>query len=373
MSPSGEYYDGRSSDPVPVALRLTVNGLELGEHSYAWKQIRSVEEIASRHRIALDDDSVVLVDDAEFVRELRQALRPRHAPWKRGLERWSRLPLHTQLPLGLVAGGLFAGLLYAFFLQAYRLVPEHYDRHLGESVHARAMQILDTCTTPELAAFRAKALRSLASPQDRFPHRIVFVADPMANAFALPGGNIYLFRGLLETSETPDEILGVLAHEISHVEKRHGVQQMGRTLGIAFLSSMVIGADVEGVEMTDKLETLGELGSTLLVLKYSRSFEREADLEGLARLRAANLPAQGLGKLLLRLEGHLGNDSSLVWLSTHPTAKERLSRYQAERSRIPDPNIPNPIFDPERSSWKRIRNSCHEIAPAKTSRLRLPW
>jgi beta-barrel assembly-enhancing protease len=367
-----ELFDGVTSDPVPVEPSLSEVGLSVGDRTIAYGQVLSVERIASRYRIQFADGTVLVVTDVAFVRELELRLQAGRSGLRLWLHRWSSLPLWKQVLLGALVGGTFAGLVYAAFLQVYRLVPDRYDRHIGNKLDAQVMELFDTCAAPELVAFGRKAVDALSLPEDRFRHRIVVINDPTVNAVALPGGNIYLFRGILEASETPDEILGVVAHEIAHVERRHGVQQLGRTAAVAFLSSLVIGADVDGVEMTDKLEALGEIGSTLLVLRYSRGFEREADLEGLHRLRSASISALGLGRLLVRIEGRHAVDSGLSWLSTHPRAIERLRRYEQELASSPAPPRPNPRFDTERAEWSSIKRSCPE-ARAWKERLKLPW
>lgn len=367
-----ELFDGTSSDPISVEPRLSDSGLVVGSRTVPWNRIQGIRKVAGTYRIDLGDHGVLVVDDESLALELDRRLHAGKSGFARWSHRWSALPLWKQALFGILVGGAFAGALYAGFIQLYRLVPLRYDRHIGDKVHAQAMELFDTCASPRLVEFARKAATTLSSPDDRFRHRVVVVNDSMVNAFALPGGNIYLFRGILESSESPDEILGVVAHEIAHVELRHGVQQLGRTLGIAFLSSMAIGADVEGLEMTDNLEALGEIGSTLLVLKYSRGFEREADLEGLRRLREAGLPAIGLGRLLVRIETRHGSDSIPGWLSTHPRALERLRRYERELARVPDPSRANPAFDAERADWDRIKGSCPEPRDWKT-RIKLPW
>ncbi len=367
-----DLFDGVSSDPISVEPSFSDEGLVAGERTVPWSQIQGIQKVADQHRIQFADGGVLVVRDDAFAKELEKRLHERRSGFRLWSHRWSSLALWKQVLFGALAGAAFAGLVYAAFLQVYRLVPDRYDRHIGDKVDAQAMEFFDTCATPELVDFGRKAAGALSSPQDRFRHRIVVINDSMVNAFALPGGNIYVFRGILEASETPDEILGVIAHEIAHVEKRHGVQQLGRTLGIAFLSSMVIGADVEGLDMTDKLETLSEIGSTLLVLKYSRGFEREADLEGLRRLHQARIPALGLGRLLVRIETRHGVDSSFAWLSTHPKAFERLRRYERELAKTPDPPRPDPEFDTERADWARIKRSCPEPRDWK-KRIKLPW
>lgn len=84
----------------------------------------------------------------------------------------------------------------------------------------------ERCESPAIDTFLAKAMRQLSKPEDRFKHRVIVLNDPTENAISIPGGTIYLFRGLLDSSRGPGEILGVLSHEISHAEERHSVRQV---------------------------------------------------------------------------------------------------------------------------------------------------
>jgi Zn-dependent protease with chaperone function len=367
-----EFFDGITSDPQIVSPSVHAEGVHFSGKSILWAEIRGIRKVAGIWHIELIQGQLVITDDVAFMAEAFPLWSAQQKGFKRWHLQWSLQKLPKQILLGLGIGLAVGTLIYLGFAQIYRFVPLRYDTHIGEKVDGQMKDFLEPCTTAALVAFHQKALQVLGASQDRFPHDITIINDPMVNAFALPGGRIYVFRGILEESESPDEILGVIAHEVAHVEMRHGVQQLGRTIGIGFLSSMLIGADVEGLDMLQNAETMSEIGSTLLVLRYSRGFEREADLEGLRRMRHAQLPILGLGNLLVRIETKFGMDSGMVWLSTHPKSWERLKRYQEANAQAPLQVPANPAFAEERKLWSLLKNSCPEPRNWK-DRVKVPW
>ncbi|WP_153115045.1 M48 family metallopeptidase [Rhodocyclus tenuis] len=114
-----------------------------------------------------------------------------------------------------------------------------------------------------------------------------FVAErDELNAFAAPGGVVVVFSGLIRAAKTPEELAGVLAHEVAHAELRHSLQAMAKSLGLRALVSLALG-DLAGGTVSDGIARLGEL-------KYSRDAENEADREGLRRLLAAGIDPRGM-------------------------------------------------------------------------------
>jgi predicted Zn-dependent protease len=157
-----------------------------------------------------------------------------------------------------------------------------------------------------------------------------FIADDKnLNAFAMPGGNIVLNRGLLEKADSDIEVLGVVAHEMAHVTQRHVLRSMIQGVGIFLLIQTMLG------DMTGLIAVLGDQGSFLLSRSFSRDMETEADKVGFQYLMAAKIPPEGLiaffKKIILESEKVLGKELSKVnisFLSTHPDTEKRISEIE---------------------------------------------
>jgi len=144
--------------------------------------------------------------------------------------------------------------------------------------------------------------------------RVTVVADPQVNAFALPGGEVFVLTGLLERVGDDDDLVrGVLAHELGHAVKRHGIRGLARKTAFFAVVAMLVG-DVDGMVVL-----LAEGASQLDGLSHSRSMETEADLFGVDLLKRAGHDPDGLARFLESL------DSAPVpeLLSTHPDPRER--------------------------------------------------
>lgn len=142
------------------------------------------------------------------------------------------------------------------------------------------------------------------------------IKNPEVNAFTLPGGNIFVFSGLIEFSEHPEEVAAVLAHEIGHVEKRHVVSKLVKELGLA----LIIGIFTSGDPVI-----ITEIGKTVLSTVFDREQEREADQFGLDLLARSNVSPQSMATFFRRLEREKGTyNESLEILMTHPHANSRI-------------------------------------------------
>jgi Zn-dependent protease with chaperone function len=148
-----------------------------------------------------------------------------------------------------------------------------------------------------------------------YPFHFHVVQGPEVNAFALPGGHVVVFTGLLKAADTADEVAGVLAHEASHVEKRHVLRNLIHGLGLRAVVAVALG-DLSGGVWDDMV-------SELVELSYSRDMELEADLEGLRLLRKSGLSAEGLASFFEKLADQEEPDIEL--LSSHPVSDQRLS------------------------------------------------
>jgi Zn-dependent protease with chaperone function len=158
-----------------------------------------------------------------------------------------------------------------------------------------------------------------------YTFKIHLMKSKDVNAFALPGGHIIVLTGLIEKSEKPEEVLGVLAHEIAHVTHRHSLKQtISELSGYMLLNIITMGAG-------DLVYAVGDNARDLLSKDYSRSQEQEADEAGFAYLLKANISPRGLITFFERLkEEETILDSSLTALiQTHPANDKRIENLNA--------------------------------------------
>jgi predicted Zn-dependent protease len=185
---------------------------------------------------------------------------------------------------------------------------------------------------PALQAFIVRLGQSLVSQMGTTPFEFKFylinVADP--NAYALPGGYIFVTTGLLTLAENEHEVAGVLSHEISHVTQRHVSQMIERSkrMSIAMLAAMIAGALAGGGGKVSEATTVGALAmAEAQALKYTRENEVDADQNSLPYMRKAGYDPAGLIGFLAKIQkvGLASAPQIPPYLSTHPVTENRMS------------------------------------------------
>ena len=170
--------------------------------------------------------------------------------------------------------------------------------------------------------------------------RFTVVNSPEVNAFALPGGFVYVNRGAIEQAERLDELAGIMGHEIGHVVRRHGVEQMQkaerRGVGLVLLCTL-----------THACRTIGgrvaiDVGSDALSAQYSQRDEAQADSEGVLNTVRAGIDPEGLPSFFQKLLDTQKERPGVVaaFFSTHPTDQSRISATRQQIARL-DP-VPGP-------------------------------
>lgn len=161
-------------------------------------------------------------------------------------------------------------------------------------------------------------------------YRWLVASSPVVNAFAVPGGIVVVNEGLILAATSAEELAGVLAHEVAHVELRHGTQAMVKNLGMRALLGVLIGDWSGGV--------VDEAGARLLEMKFSRDAEQAADREALIRLDKAGISPNGLLAFFERLSKDEAHSPAL--LSTHPLAAERVADLRQQLGNLPPKSYP---------------------------------
>lgn len=238
--------------------------------------------------------------------------------------RWSRMMLwFTVLPivLPLLLLGIVLWEHERIAAWAIAQVPVAQERRLGAVVFAQTKARLKLVDGPPAAMVREIGARLTRGSAYQYEFHVA--DDHLVNAFAMPGGFIVVHSGLLALAANAEEVAGVLAHEVQHVEKRHSLKAMAKSASLMVSVSMVFG-DLGG---------LVSLGQDLIGLKFSRQHESEADAEGLKALVAAGIAPAGMRDFFRKM----GDKESLNlgWLSSHPASADRFAALDAALKALP--------------------------------------
>lgn len=214
---------------------------------------------------------------------------------------------------------------------------EQDDIDIGKKSVVEAEKKLKLVADPVVLAYVREIGARLVSKSrgPSYPYTFKVVDDKELNAFALPGGPIYLNRGVLESARNDGEVAGVLGHEIAHVVLRHGTANMSKA-SVAQTGLGVLGGLLGKVEATKNyaglIEQAGGFGLNMVFLKYSRDAETEADVYGSQILaRSGFNPADMVGFFETLEKATKGNKSSTAnWLASHPTPDRRIERIEEE-------------------------------------------
>lgn len=153
-------------------------------------------------------------------------------------------------------------------------------------------------------------------PTSEYDYNIIVLDNAQINAFTIPGGNIYVFSGLISFCESPEQLAAVLAHEMGHVEKRHTVDRLAREFGLSVLFSIMTGGDTV---------LLSDLYQTLISSGFSRSQEKEADQFALNLLEDASISPKSIASFFRKLNReNLAYDENIELVMTHPHNNTRI-------------------------------------------------
>ena len=196
--------------------------------------------------------------------------------------------------------------------------------------------------------------------QFRYTFDVVNVSD--LNAFALPGGPMYINRGMLQAAKNEGEVAGVLAHEISHVALRHGTAQAGKATPyqVGSILGQIAGAVIGGV--AGQAISLGsQFGFSTAFLKYGREYERQADLLGAQIMARAGYDPRDMANMFQTIQAK-GGGGGPEWLSSHPNPGNRYDAISKEAAQL---RVSNPVRNTQ--EFTQLRTRLERMAPAPTT------
>jgi Zn-dependent protease with chaperone function len=355
MQASGKatWFDGRSSRRREVEVRLTatIDLVEDGAVAERWRydDLRRLDSPPGLHRyrsVAAPELARLETRDQALAGTIENVCRRLHDDGGAGRRAFGKIVL-----LSMAAGvSLLLMAIWGVPWVADRLalvVPAGVEVKLGDAVDGQVRAIFRgaACTREDGKAALTKMVAALVE-QDRPQVPIVpaVIDNGIPNAFALPGGRVYVLRGLLDRAETQDEVAGVIAHEIGHVRYRHGLRKLFQAGGTTFLLGLLFGDIVGGTAIVIASQQL-------LDSSYSRDAEREADDHTAAVMGGLGRSGVAMGRFLGRLDKSDGGNLP-VFFRSHPLTAERIARLE----KLERPVTGAPILSD--AEWQALKAVC---------------
>jgi len=298
-------------------------------------------------------ERTLYLKNPDVIRAFRQAS-PDHlnAPFEQVAERVRQVRHRHRVMWAAVGGSILAVVLGMWFGSdllvelAVSRIPVEWEQKLGESTYRDFLTHQEVMKEgPAVTALGEMTQRLTEQiPNNPYKFEVTVVKSDIINAFALPGGHVVVFTGLMKKAESGQEVAGVMSHELNHVLQRHGLERIVKSLGLLTVVAIVLG-DQQGL-----VGMMKQLGVELLTLKFGREQETEADLTGLQLLQRAKIDPSGMIRFFERLSKE--DEGRMEWLSTHPMSTARAERLKAELAALPKKS-PEPFtFD-----WKQVQAS----------------
>jgi Zn-dependent protease with chaperone function len=357
----GRFSDGSTAATAPAAVRLTPQGIEIaprgGEAPQAWPYGglaaaspvgKGAGDVLLSHASA--PGATLFVADRAFV----AALTERASHLSAASQRWrfARPLLAICAVIVLVVAGLWIADVSPARTVA-RLLPTDFRQSLGRQVIASLSERRGNCHTPEGTAALRRLTERLSAAANGKLFDVGVLNWNVVNAFAAPGEQIILTRGLIQQAKSPDEVAGVLAHEMGHGLELHPEAGLIRAIGLSAVVELMLGGSPT---------PLANIGVLLAHLGYSRAAEREADAHALRLLEKTKISPLGIAAFFKRLDKRDGSsadgpsaiDKVSSILRSHPLSAER-ARLAASRPTYPT----TPALSG--AEWQALRSICGQL------------
>ena len=336
---ASDTADGQP-ESVPFSnLTVSAGGLDHDHLVVKWNSVQG--------------ERTLYLKNPDVIRAFRETV-PDHLslPFAQVAEQVRQVRHRHRLVWSLVGGAILATVLGLWFGSdllvelAVSRIPVEWEHKLGESAYRDFLSHQEVMKEGPAVTALGEMMHRLTEqiPNNPYKFDVTVVKSDVVNAFALPGGYVVVFTGLMKKAESGEEVAGVLSHELNHVLQRHGLERIVKSLGLLTVAAIVLGNQQGLVGM------MKQLGVELLTLKFGREQETEADLTGLQLLQRAKIDPSGMIRFFERLSEK--DEGRIEWLSTHPMSTARAERLKAELAALPK-KLPEPFtFD-----WKHVQAS----------------
>ncbi len=329
---TGQLFDGETAASHMVGLALLSGGIEITDLTagkvrlWGFSGLEAVDPPLAGHALRLKHSSEPgsrLIVPAGAAAEAVLTAVP-HLSRRINPHRLMR-------QLAIVAGCLVVLVAVGYAVLSFLpqvvadLMPEPVRQRLGHSIERTLVESNTICANAAgLDALAALDNRLSASIPDAPPLSVEVVQLPVVNAFALPGGRIIVSGKLIAGAKSPEEVAGVLAHELGHIYYRHPEAQFARLMGMQLLLTLATG--------TSGGDALGGLAGLLTILRYSRAAEAQADAFARRLMASGGIDPTGLRDFFARMQEKSGGTSTGgilsgigSMLSSHPGTAERIA------------------------------------------------
>lgn len=326
------YFDGKSSRRHTVTLQVADGVAHISslvgdaapiERTCPIAQLRVSERLSrAARKVTYPDGAYLEIQDRHAFAELLHSTRHQDSLVVRVQQNWRATLAATATLIALLV------LSYLYVLPAAAgLIARSLPLSVEQRIGAGALDFLDQhvlapTALPEAqrAAITAR-FRGLTAPMENLPpYQIVFRKSRIGpNAFALPSGQIVLTDEIVTLLNDDDAVMGVLAHELGHLQRRHLMRRLIQSSAVGALATLLLG-DVSAV--------IANVPTVLLDMKYSRDVEREADDYAIALFKANGMSRQKLAYVFEKLgqQESAGANAIAPYLSSHPASAERVGR-----------------------------------------------
>ncbi|AOW08900.1 peptidase M48 [Flavobacterium gilvum] len=191
------------------------------------------------------------------------------------------------------------------------------EKKVGDMIWDQIKQTEDIIVNDSITKSLDKLLKPLCKENgiERDSLKVHIIKKDEVNAFALPDGHLVVYSGLIEASKNEQALIGVLGHEIAHIEKNHVMEKLSKEIGFSVLMSITTGNNNSGV--------IREVMHTLSSSAYDRALEKEADIASVEYMLKAKVDPAPFADFMYEMSFNNKLESALSWINSHPESEER--------------------------------------------------
>jgi predicted Zn-dependent protease len=314
---------GKSQEQVEVILsKVTITIIQGTQQKHWLLENVVLKPEYGRLEVQHPAEGILIISDDKVIQQIQKS----YQLYKR--TNWGIPVVYMSIALRIIGFFAIIGLIiYLFFRsvvpwmgeKAAESFPKEYEIQLGEEMFAgmKSSLKIDTAKSAQLQAF----YNELGFKVD-YPVQLYWVDEPVVNAFAIPGGNVVVYRGIVEKMQRAEELAALLAHEVSHIAFKHSLKGIFRKASNSLWWMIITGGDA-GI-----VGALANQADMLQGLSYGRELESEADKNGVVMMFSSGIDTRGMLDLVNILKREEGDKQAVNFLSTHPIPEIRIQQVE---------------------------------------------